>query len=122
MMSKKKIIRIELTEDEFFALKNIINEACFGIRIDNYENIFGKNEQIVISFSENISNKILNGNLLVLSETELQILVKSITEVFRQIDDWKFQTRIGISKNEAMKIKTKVEEEYSKLPYKQVDT
>lgn len=43
-----------------------------------------------------------------LSDAELAFLKNSFEEVFRQIDEWEFQTRIGVSVQEAQRIKEKL--------------
>lgn len=105
-MNKKKI---KLDANEFWPLLNILNEACHGIKINNFEHSIGAKKHTVVDFMNNISqeeNK--NEIVLNLNDSELIILNNSFEEVFKQIDEWEFQTRIGISTQEARKIQEKL--------------
>lgn len=103
----KKIVRLD--SNEVWPLLNVLNDVCYGIHIHDFENIIGSKKEIVIdlmdkiSIEENKEEAILN-----LNDSELNILKKSFEEVFRQIDAWEFETRIGISIQEAIKIKDKI--------------
>jgi hypothetical protein len=105
------MIKIKLTEEEFYALKNILNEICHGIKIHNFEKVIGEEKKVVVDFFDKIFEKDLeNGDIITLDYDELLFLKKSFDEVFRQIDDWEFEMRIGISKNQAFIIKEKLDE------------
>jgi hypothetical protein len=95
-----------LTLDEIWPLLNILNEVCHGIRIGNFEEIIGVKKEDVVNLMDKISkeeNKEVS--ILILNDLELNALKRSFREVFNQIDEWEFQTRIGISRQEANIIK-----------------
>ncbi len=101
--------QIQLRSDEFWPLLNIINEVCHGIRIDNFENVIGAKKQTVVDFLNSIEDEEEEKEVLLnLSDSELIFLKNSFEEVFRQIDEWEFQTRIGISITDARKIQAKL--------------
>lgn len=101
--------QIKLNSNEFWPLLNILNEVCHGIKINNFENSIGSSKKIVEDFMDSIAkeeNK--NEVVLNLNHVELKVLKNSFEEIFRQIDEWEFQTRIGISIQEARKIQEKL--------------
>ena len=100
---------IKLSSNEVWPLLNILNEVCHGILIDNFEKIIGAKKEDVVVLMDRIANEEKEETILNLNKLELDILKKSFLEVFKQIDEWEFQTRIGISRNEAIKIKEKIE-------------
>lgn len=106
-MNKKKI---KLNSNEFWPLLNILNEVCHGIKINNFKNSIGAEKQIVIDFMDRIAQqeKETEEVILSLNDVELTFLTNSFEQVFNQIDEWEFQTRIGISTQEARKIQEKL--------------
>jgi hypothetical protein len=101
--------QIKLSSNEFWPLLNILNEVCHGIKINNFENSIGAKKQTVVAFMDNIAKEEEKKEVLLnLNDSELTFLKKSFEEVFRQIEEWEFQTRIGISTQEARKIQDKL--------------
>ena len=101
---------IKLYTDEIWPLANILNEICNGLIINNFEDSIGRKELDVVI----LMNKILNKEdkesaIFHLNNTELNILSNSFKEVFKQIEEWEFQTRIGITIKEAINIQKKFE-------------
>lgn len=126
-------ISIKLTLDEIFPLTNILNEACNGIHIVNFENKIKAKEEAVVSllhkilkiydelemFSKNTDESntaseidLENDLSLKLTNFDLTILVNSCSEVCKQIDDWEFPIRIGVSKQEVSVIINKLINEF----------
>jgi hypothetical protein len=90
-------------------LLNILNEACYGIKIKNFENSIQAKKQKVIDLLDRISTEEGKSEVvLCLDDHESTILENSFEEVFRQIDELEFQTRIGISRQKAQEIKEKL--------------
>ena len=101
--------QLNLTSNDFWPLLNILNEVCHGIKINNFENAIGTEKQNVVNFMDNIAKEEKkNEILLTLNDSELNFLKNSFEEVFKQIEEWEFQTRIGISTQEARKIQGKL--------------
>jgi hypothetical protein len=102
------IKKIKLDSNDFWPLINILNEVCHGIKISNFEKTIGVSKQTVIDFMNKISQKDGKEPLeLIINSSEHTILKNSFDEVLRQIDDWEFQTRIGITILEAIRIREK---------------
>ena len=100
---------IKLSSNEIWPLLNILNEVCHGIHIENFEKIIGAKKENAVILMDRISNEEKVETILILNKSELDILKNSSLEVFKQIDEWEFQTRIGISRNEVIKIIEKIE-------------
>jgi predicted AAA+ superfamily ATPase len=103
---------IKLNENEIWPLLNVLNEVCHGIRVDNFKGTIGEKKEIVLALMDKIAeeeNK--EATTIDLNDSELKILEKSFEEVFKQIDEWEFQTRVGISIHEATQIKNKLKAE-----------
>ncbi len=100
---------IHLESSETWPLLNILNEVCYGIRVNNFENTIGVQKAKVVDLMDRISKNETNDGIIIdLNDSEVNILKRSFEEVFRQIDEWEFQTRIGISIPEAIKIIEKI--------------
>ncbi len=102
---------IKLTWDELWPLLNVVGEICYGLDVD-FETVIGVKSEAVIDLMKKISKeKKIPEVILILSDSELDILKRSIDEVIRQIEEWEFQTRVGVSINEVMGIKKKIGKE-----------
>lgn len=100
---------IKLTPNEVWPLFNILNEVCHGIFVDDFERKMGCPKATVVELMDKISKEENeNEPLLRLKNYELEIINKSFEEVFKQIEDWEFQTHIGISISEAINIQNKL--------------
>ncbi|HLY68704.1 MAG TPA: hypothetical protein VKR53_03175 [Puia sp.] len=105
-VKKNNYKTFNLNPDEIWPLLNILNEICHGIKINNFEKTIGAKKDSVVKLLDKIT-EIENEQccFLKLNDFELKILENSFSEVFKQIDLWEFQTRIGVSLDEAKKIK-----------------
>ena len=105
-MNKKTI---KLLQNEFLPLVNILNEVCHGLYVQNFENTIGAQQKTVVALMDKILDEKREKEItLALDHYELNFLQKSFEEVFRQIEEWEFQTRIGITIEEANAIKNKL--------------
>jgi hypothetical protein len=101
--------QIKLNSNEFWPLLNVLNEVCHGIKINDFESSIGVEKQAVVDFLDNIAKEEHKSEVILsLNDSQLTFLKNSFEEVFRQIDEWEFQTRIGISAQEARKIQEKL--------------
>ncbi len=108
-MVKIIVNNIKFDSNELWPLLNILNEICYGINIPDFENSIGVKKQKIVDFMDRISKEDeKNDVVLNLNDEELIFLQNSFKEIFKQIDEWEFQTRIGISIQEANKIKHKL--------------
>ncbi|MBS0606235.1 MAG: hypothetical protein JSR57_04730 [Verrucomicrobia bacterium] len=69
----------------------------------------GAKKQIVVALMDKISEKENEDEIILfLNDIELNLLKKSFEEVLRQIEEWEFQTRIGVTIQEAKDIMKKI--------------
>ncbi|MBS0607617.1 MAG: hypothetical protein JSR57_11760 [Verrucomicrobia bacterium] len=105
---------VEIKWDEIWPISNILNEVCHGININDFKNEIGfKYEEIVdlLHKLNKLEPKNTDYNSLIifkLNDSEQKILLNSFKEVLRQIDEWEFQTRSGVTIQEANDIINKV--------------
>jgi hypothetical protein len=98
-----------LSSNELICLLNILSEIYHGIYVHNFENVIGVQRKVVVDWMNKISEKEKEEEIiLILDDFELNFLQKSFEEVFRQIEEWEFQTRIGITMQEANMIREKI--------------
>lgn len=103
---KKEVI---LSIDEFYSLLSILNEVCHGIYLYNFESVVGVQKKIVVDWlNKNLKREKEETVILELDDIELNFLQKSFEEVLKQIEEWEFQTRVGITVHEANMLKKKI--------------
>ena len=104
---KAKII--SLTSNEIWPLLNVLNEVCNGISIENFEERMGSKKEDVISLMNRIAEEEQKEESLIsLSKIDIEILKKSFELLFKYIDEWEFETRVGISVEDANSLKNKL--------------
>ena len=104
---------VKLSQHEFFPLLNILNEVCHGFYIPNFENTIGAPRKTVVDFMDKLAKNESKENIIIdLNDFELFFLQKSFIEVFKEIEEWEFQTRIGITIEEAKVIENKIAQPY----------
>ena len=100
---------IQLKSIDICPLLNILNEVNHGIRIFNFEKTIGAKKQFVIDLWEKIfKEKNKENPTISFDNLELEVINNSFEEVYRQIDAWEFQTRLGITIPEMKKIQNKI--------------
>ncbi|MBS0584964.1 MAG: hypothetical protein JSR76_01520 [Verrucomicrobia bacterium] len=99
---------ISLNPEEMWPLLNVLNEACHGLNISNFEKLFGKRE-LLIDLMDRLAQAEEKVRPLVFNNLDLEIIKRSFIEVFKEIEAWEFQTRIGIPREEAIKIQEKID-------------
>lgn len=106
--------KIETNWNELWPIVNIINEVCHGIETNNIENEFGFKYEEIFAFlrklvayemEEDKSEIQIN---IEFTDREIEIILMCFNAVLKQIEEWEFSTRIGISVKEAIKIKEKL--------------
>ena len=98
-----------LNSDERILLINTLNEVCNGFRIDNFEKKIGAHKERVARLLARISDADEQGDgKCEFSESDLEIINNSFNEVIKEIEEWEFQTRIGISRKEAFAIADRI--------------
>lgn len=107
---------LETNWDELWPIVNVLNEVSQGLYIDDIEQEVGfKSEQILLLMHRIISYQAKESELESAFVISLNIDEKIIIEncfqvVLKEIEEWEFSTRIGISITEAKKIVDKITE------------
>jgi hypothetical protein len=79
------------------AIINLLGEICWGFEIDNFEDNIGAKEEIVEALLERLLGKERLGVIETsLNESEVAIIKSALCIVEKEIEEWEFQTRIGI--------------------------
>ena len=105
---------IETSWNELWPIANILNEVCHGININDTENDVGFKYETIFDLLRKLSTYEVEEaksdikTTIELSSLETEIITKCFNEVFKQIEEWEFQTRIGITKKEANDILNKL--------------
>lgn len=97
--------KLEISWNELWPLVNILNEICHGIKIDiqskigfSYEEVYALLKKITIyevnEYEADIKKEIM------FREEEILILKRCLHEVAMEIEEWEFQTRIGVTLDE----------------------
>ncbi|MEI8365658.1 MAG: hypothetical protein WCF65_04485 [Parachlamydiaceae bacterium] len=104
----KKII--ETNWDELWPIVNILNEICHGIKIESFEKKIGSDYETIYILLKKISSYEVEETdshfpiKIELSDFEKEIIIRSFRESLKQIEEWEYSTRIGISSTEANRI------------------
>ena len=100
---------LETKWDELWPIVNVLNEVSHGLYIDDIEQEVGfKREQILvlmhsIIFYEEKESELESPFVILLNIDEKSIIENCFQVVLKEIEEWEFSTRIGISINEAKK-------------------
>jgi hypothetical protein len=96
---KNGCVKINLDRDR--AIINLLGEVCWGFKVDNFENTIGAKQEIVESLLERLLKEEKLGIIeTFLNESELAIIRRALHAVEKEIEEWEFQTRIGVSLEE----------------------
>ena len=116
---EKDIATIQFSGHELLALNNALSEVCHGLKILEFKTQIGVSRErtekllgFVHEMSENVTRdrtKVVEKKLE-LSKDDLIILENSLAEVLEVIEEWEFQTRIGVEIKEAEDLKIAIEE------------
>jgi len=89
---------------------NVLGELCWGVYVDNFEKKIGNKKEVVEEFLERLLKAEREGIAeICINNSESELIRRAFDEVFRQIDEWEFQTRMGISIEEAIEVEKKIE-------------
>jgi len=87
--------KINLEEDR--PIINILGEICWAFQIDNFGKKIGAKKEIVKTLLERLLKEEKDGIVeTYLDDSEVEIIKKSLNEVAKEIEEWEFQTRIGV--------------------------
>jgi hypothetical protein len=97
--------KLEMSWNELWPLVNILNEVCHGIKIDiqsridsSYEEVYALLKKITVyevnEYEADIKKEIT------FRDEEILVLKKCLHEVALEIEEWEFQTRIGVTLGE----------------------
>lgn len=100
--------------NDLWPIINILNEVCHGIKINDFETEIGFNYNEIFSLLAKLEAYEVGEDMseiqiiLELNNIETEILKACFNESLKQIEQWEFSTRIGVSISEAQKIKEKL--------------
>src|SRR3989304_570731 len=104
---KNNNYKLNLEIDRFII--NILGEICWGFKIDNFEKKIGTKKEIVERLLERLLREEKEGIIETqLNDSEIAIIKRALNEVEKEIEEWEFQTRIGVTLQEAKTIKEKI--------------
>ena len=104
---------IETCWNELWPLINVLNEICHGINISNLEQVVGFKYDTILALLTKLETYDVkeidsdNKTILKLDESEKEIIKNCFRIIFKEIEEWEFSTRIGISTHEANALKNK---------------
>lgn len=106
-MKTSKVLKLK--NDDVWPLVNILNEICNGIHINNFETCISVNENYVLQLLRRLAKrKNEEEPVVILSDLDLSVINNALNEVYKQIDDWEFQTRIGVTRPEIEETRKKI--------------
>lgn len=87
---------INLISDRFVI--NLLGEICWGFHLDDFESKIGAKKEIVEALLEKLIKEEKQGIVEIeLDDSEVRIIRNAFDEVKKEIEDWEFSTRIGVS-------------------------
>ncbi len=104
---------IETNWDEIWPISNILNEVCNGFEIPNFEIALGFDYETIYALLRKLKNyrvnetEFLDPVILKLNEFEVEIIKVCYRAALKEIEEWEFPIRIGISIDEANTLKNK---------------
>lgn len=84
---------------------NILGEVCWGFKIDKFEKKIGVKKETVEILLERLVREEKAGAIeTYLTSSEIEFIKRALKEVEKEIEEWEFRTRIGVSLEEVKKI------------------
>jgi hypothetical protein len=84
---------------------NILGEICWGFQVDNFEKKIGSKKEIVEALLKRLLIEEKTGIIeTYLNASEVEVIKRALNEVEKEIEEWEFATRIGVSLEEVKKI------------------
>ena len=95
--------------DTFRPVVNILNEVCNGLYITNFTDKIGASEDFARSLLHKYSDQYKkNEQIQISNDLEFKVILNSFKEVFKNIDDWEFDARVGITLKDAQDLLNKI--------------
>jgi hypothetical protein len=87
--------KINLQQDR--PIINILGEICWGFLIDNFEEKIGVKKETAETLLKRLLTEEKEGIVeTYLNNSEVKIIKKALYEVEKEIEEWEFQSRIGV--------------------------
>ena len=100
------------SSEKFWPIVNMLNEVCHGLYIYNFEKKIGYSKKCVIKYLNKYLDKVRSKSKIFISDkTEIDVILNVSKLVFKEIDDWEFETLIDISIPEAKELIAKITSE-----------
>jgi hypothetical protein len=85
---------------------NILGEICWGFQVENFEKKIGAKKQdvevLLMRFLQEEKSGVLETRV---TDFEINIIKKALVEVEAEIEEWEFETRIGVTLAEIKNLK-----------------
>jgi hypothetical protein len=132
---KNKNCRINFSLDELLIIANSFNEVCNGLRIMDFQGRLGMptdEAQRILTCIGSLYDVINDQNrnddeengccdrtlgVLEITDVDLQAIANAIDEVFRWIEPWEYQTRIGVNTEDAVKLNDSIKTVISQMKH-----
>lgn len=115
-------VSLQLSDDELATISNSLNEACYGLRVADFEAKMGANRSEVgqkldeiLNYYDKMKEEALSAALMRFSDRELRMIIGALKEVSERIPDWEFHTRMGAEPGEVDEILVELITVYSKM-------
>lgn len=115
LKSKMNSKKITTTWNGLWPLCNILGQVNSALYIENFEDTIGCQDKEVDQLIRKINkhevreSKAHKSISISLNDHEIKIIQNCLKKVLKEIDEWEFQTLIGVSKEEIKKIMSKLE-------------
>ena len=102
----------EFSPEEFWPIVNMFIEACHGFYVYNFEKKVGFTKQTVEKHLDKYLKIVKSKDKVIISdETEIEVILNVSKLVFKEIDEWEFETLIDITIPEAKELIAKIASE-----------
>jgi len=91
-------------------ITQVLNEVCYGLDLGDFKAKIGGALAEVKALLNKIEEGAQDLNRIELESYEITWLIHSFKEVFKNIEDWEFETRMGFSLQEAKETLSMLEE------------
>ncbi len=104
-------VEFEFLVDEIGTIHQAFNEVINGFRVDNFDQTIGLSKDLAKSemntlrdYYQNAKNENLSKIRREINLELIHIYINVLKEVFKEIEEWEFHTRMGAQKKEAQKL------------------
>jgi hypothetical protein len=101
--NKKDHYKVDVERDR--SIINVLGEVCWGFQVDDFEKTIGVKEQIAETLLEKLLRMEKSGiHEIYLNSSEIEIIRNAFKKVAKEIEEWEFEARLGVSLKEMKNI------------------